>query len=174
MFRKILVPLDGSPFAERALPLAQSLAEANDADLELVRIVPATGPAREELGLVSYMDEHRIKTAEAYLARPLLVLSEGRAVLAEVKLAPDAATGIINRAVEIGADLILMTSHGESWPDVNRIGGTASRLIREAPCPLLVVGPQASEDTGAAEDRAAVWRQGLAEKQDTGGQIARP
>lgn len=145
MFRKILVPLDGSPFAERAIALAEAFAQAQDADVGLVRVVPDMGPGEREPGLVSYLDEHRIKTAREYLDRAASRLRLGRPVPVEARLAEDAVTGVLDRAREMQADLILMTSHGESWPDVNHIGGTAARLIREAPCPILVVGLQAGE-----------------------------
>jgi len=160
MFKRILVPLDGSPFAERAIALAQEFVEAGDAEVSFVRIVPVMGPGEREPGLVSYLDDHRIRSAQEYVSRAASKLRAGRPLAAEARLAADAVEGILDCAAEVKADLILMTSHGESWPDVNRVGGTASRLIREAPLPVLVVGPRtggtAAGESGAKSDLSGV------------------
>jgi len=160
MFRRILVPLDGSPFAERVIPVAQSFVDAGEAEISFVRVVPLMGPGEREPGLVSHLDEHRIRTAQDYITRAASRLRSGQAPPADARLASDAVDGILARAAEVNADLILMTSHGESWPDINRIGGTASRLIREALVPLLVVGPLAgqTESSGTGNDASGSKR----------------
>lgn len=141
MFKRILVPLDGSEFAERALATAEALAASCGADLALVRVVELVAPGDREPGVVSYLDEHRIAVAQDYIAQKATAMRLGRPVTAEAYLAADIAAGIIARAADIGADVIVMTSHGESWPAGTVLGSVAARLTRESPCPLLVVGP---------------------------------
>lgn len=151
MFNQILVPLDGSPFAERALPAAEALAASSGAALALVRAVELLAPGEREPGVVSYLDEHRIAAAQDYITAKATAMRLGRPVSAEAYLAADVAAGILARAGDIGADVIVMTSHGESWPTDRAFGSVATRLIREAACPVLVIGPQvaAIEPTAA-------------------------
>jgi nucleotide-binding universal stress UspA family protein len=146
MFRTIIVPLDGSPFAERALPVAEAMASASGADLALIRVVEVLAPGDREPGVMSYLDGHRTVVAQEYIDRMTTVTRLGRPVTGEACLASDIATGIIARVRDAGADLIVMTSHGESWPIGTALGSVAARLTREAPCPLLVVGPNAAAE----------------------------
>lgn len=141
MFQRILVPLDGSAFSERALPVAEALAASCGADVLLVRVVEVLAPGDREPGVVSYLDEHRIAQAQDYLRDAAARLRLGRAVSAEAYLAPDAAAGILARALDAGVDVIVMTSHGASWPAATVLGGVAAKLTRESTCPLLVLGP---------------------------------
>lgn len=143
MFKKILVPLDGSAFAERAIAVAEALAVSTGARVALVRAVEVIAPGEREPGLISYLDEHRVTDAQAYLTRAAQQLHLGEYVSAEAYLAPDAATGILARALDLGCDLIVMTSHGESWPAAGTLGSVAARLTRESACPILLIGPHA-------------------------------
>jgi nucleotide-binding universal stress UspA family protein len=152
MFTRIVIPLDGSPFAERALPVAAEFANTYDAEIFLVRVAPITGRGEKEPGVVSYLDEHRIRIAQQYLTGAAATLRLGQPVSAEAYLAPDVVTGILERVLDIGADTVLLTTHGESWPVGDRLGSTASRLIREAPCPVVVVGPRFQAEAGQREE----------------------
>jgi nucleotide-binding universal stress UspA family protein len=154
MYRKILVPLDGSPFAESALPVAGALAGATGADVALIRVVDVVAPGDREPGVISYLDEHRVAAAQDYIARATAQLALGRPVSAEAYLAADVPAGILARARDFGADLIVMTSHARSWPEETPLGSTAVELLREAECPVLIVGPRVLEkqaDLAAAE-----------------------
>jgi nucleotide-binding universal stress UspA family protein len=150
MFTKILVPLDGSAFAERAVPYAEALAAATGADLALVRVVEVLAPGDREPGVISYLDEGRIATAQDYVGRIAASRTLGKPVSAEAYLASDIGAGIIARAGDIGADVIVMTSHGASWPVGTVLGSVAARLTREATIPVLVIGPQVPASTPAA------------------------
>ncbi|MGD9890152.1 MAG: universal stress protein [Dehalococcoidia bacterium] len=157
MLRMIVVPLDGSPFAERALPVAEALAAATGADLALIRVVEVLAPGDREPGVLSYLDGHRTTVAQDYIDRMTMITRLGRPVTGEAYLASDVATGIIARVRDVSADLIVMTLHGESWPIGTALGSVAARLTREVPCPLLVVGPNvATERMPADRTDAAV------------------
>lgn len=139
--RRILVPLDGSPEAEEALPLAIDLAHGLHAEIELVRVVtPATGHYAEELpgGYERELDRPRQTVARKYL---------------------DAARGAYNDKVisthtEIGfpipaiadfvershIDLVVMTSHSRCAARAWTLGGVADSLI-DGPVPVLIVRP---------------------------------
>jgi len=157
MFAKILVPLDGSPFAEQALPVAGRLAATCGADVALVRVVELMAPGEREPGVVSYLDEHRIVAAQKYVEQAAAKVCLGRPVSAEAYLAHDIVTGIVARALDAGADLIVLTTHGQSWPAAGALGSVAAGLLRAVPCAVLVVGPRAARAAGqaptAAQDR---------------------
>ncbi|MFN8557829.1 MAG: universal stress protein [Dehalococcoidia bacterium] len=142
MFARLVVPLDGSTFAERALPVAAALADAEGAELAVVRVVGLLAPGEHEPGVVSYLDEHRIAIAQDYVREAAATVRLGRPVSAEAYLAADVAAGILARAADLQADLIVMTSHGESWPVAGALGSVASHVVREANVPVLVIGPR--------------------------------
>jgi nucleotide-binding universal stress UspA family protein len=147
MFTSIVVPLDGSEFAERALPVAAGLAQASGADIALVRVVEVLAPGEHEPGVISYLDEHRVIAAQDYINRAAAQLALGGPASTEAYLAANVPAGILARARDVGADLIVMTSHGRSWPEETSLGSTALTLLREAACPVLIIGPRA----GAAQ-----------------------
>jgi nucleotide-binding universal stress UspA family protein len=142
MFKKILIPLDGSALSARAVPMAYALAGP---DTELV-LVQAIDPVRIAEGISAYgagatwLDErrqpHRKAADELALVRASLpadlsvdsYVTEG-----------DAAGTIVDTARETKADLIVMSSHG--YTGVRRwvMGSVAEKVLRAAPCPVLVV-----------------------------------
>lgn len=146
MVKHILVPLDGSAFSERAVPAAQALAAATGAAVSLIRVVEVMAPGEREPGIVSYLDEHRVAVAQDYISRAAQGVNS-HTVTAEAYLAADVATGIIARAVDTGADLIVMTTHGVSWPATSRLGSVAAALVTDAPCPVMMIGPGVSVGT---------------------------
>jgi nucleotide-binding universal stress UspA family protein len=158
MFRTVLVPLDGSAFAERALPVARALADFSGGSVALVRVVDVVAPGEHEPGVVSYLDEHRIAVAQEYIEQMATAIGTTRPVSAEAYLAADVPAGILMRALDIGADVLVMTSHGASWPTESILGGVAAHLVREAVCPVLIVGPcgaqaQAAIPAGMTQER---------------------
>lgn len=148
MYRNILVPVDGSPFGETALPLALSLARRAGAILHLVHVMPPIGTIYSEAPL--YIDsslerelfEHQRERNQAYLDR----LARKLGALAPVVVKPALLAGDIpllvrNHAAEIGADVVVMTTHargplGRFW-----LGSVADDLVRKLPMPLLLVRP---------------------------------
>ncbi len=146
MLKKILVPLDGSELAERALPYATALGEKFEAELILLMVLqpyllpPATG----HYGDVVYIDyprmEERRKEAEAYLARIRDRLAEQK-ITARVEVMENIAVadGIVDVAVEEGVDVIVKTTHGRSGFSRWVYGSVATKVLQEAPCPVFLV-----------------------------------
>lgn len=142
MFTHVLVPLDGSEFSERAIPVAQQLVAKTGGRLALVRVVEVVAPGEHEPGVISYLDEHRVAAAQEYMAKVALAVG-GADLTADTYLSHDAATGILARALDSGADAIVLTTHGTSWPAAGHLGSVAAHLIAESPIPVIVVGPTA-------------------------------
>ncbi|MFN8497898.1 MAG: universal stress protein [Anaerolineae bacterium] len=136
MFRTVLVPLDGSPLSERALPLAATLARTANARLVLVRAawVPHI------LDLESVQAEVKcVKEAEDYLAgiaAPLI--HSGLTVETGVPFAA-AGEGILMEAKLRQADIIIMSTHGRSGLSRLVYGSVAEAVLTDSPAPVLLI-----------------------------------
>jgi len=152
----ILVPLDGSPLAETALPLAASLARAYGKPLLLLRVVeildfnlyPEYHVVSEEL-----MVEGALREARDYLEQQRHALvAQGLAVNAVVRRG-SSATVIADTAAEWHADLIVMTAHARNTL-ARFFLGSVTRGVLHLPGPALLIQPdkqvKAAETLGAA------------------------
>ncbi len=145
MYRKILVPLDGSSFAETALAHARALAQCTGAEIYLVRVAvqPIYEYAAPEPVLYQALREDTEAEAAKYLERVAADLTaEGFKVTAESCTGPVAET-ILDYAQEIRADLIVMSTHGRSGLARWFIGSVADKVVRAAILPVLLARPPA-------------------------------
>ena len=144
MFKRIVVPLDGSGRAERALPVAARLARASGGTLFLVRVVstaPASLPsAAGRPLLVQTVGETDRVQAESYLegwaGSDLL---SGLSVQTSVPIGL-VSPSILSVATDKHADIIVMCSHGTTG--VKRwwlLGSDAAKVARFAQMPVLVL-----------------------------------
>lgn len=125
MYRRILVPLDGSGVAERALPYAALLGRALNLPLLLLRVAQAVGPEQEE--------------ARDYLkAKAEELRGQGLAVEAQVE-SNGVAEGIILTAQRVPDTLVTMATHGHSGLTRWFLGSVTDRVLRACACPLMVV-----------------------------------
>lgn len=139
MFAKILVPLDGSPLAEKALPFAVYLAEHTGGSLVLVRAVDTWATTVHD----SIEKElERTPQAEAELAAVAARLaSAGLAIEQEVH--PGEAAAIIEHAAaSTDVGLIVMSTHGRGGIARWAYGSVAERVLRSSSRPVLVVPAQ--------------------------------
>jgi nucleotide-binding universal stress UspA family protein len=139
MFTKILVPLDGSPLGERALPIALLIAQAMNARLALVRAVWTRGMVpRLDTGSTYQV---AMQEAEAYLEMVARRIGPGVQVEAAVTHAPS-SQGVLRMADEMGADLIVMTTHGRSGVSRWVYGSVAEAILARSHIPVLLVRTQ--------------------------------
>jgi nucleotide-binding universal stress UspA family protein len=149
MLTNILVLLDGSELAERALPYAAELARLYGARLTLAR-VPETmvvPVASAGIWITRETEPHEARThAEEYLAevagRPLL---EGLTVASTLPHHP-VVHGLLEAMAATGPDLVVLTTHGRTGVTRLLLGSVASKIIQHAPVPALVV-PAHAEPT---------------------------
>jgi nucleotide-binding universal stress UspA family protein len=143
MENRILVPLDGSSLAERALSCAVMLARALPAELVLLRAVwiPADvlarlGKAAMELDVVA---ARLVAEAEEYL-EPLVeqLAAAGLDVRPVVERGPEAET-IVEYAQQADISHIVMATHGYSGIKRWTHGSIAERVLQTATVPLLLV-----------------------------------
>lgn len=131
MFRKTLIPLDGSELSEQVL----------DAVTRLI--------ARQDVGVTSLLrvveSEDEKAAAEEYLASLRKRLSE-RSIPASVNVAVgDPAEEILTYVKHEGHDLIAMATHGRSGVTRWVRGSVAERILRSTAVPLLLVTPRTEE-----------------------------
>lgn len=144
MYRMILVPLDGSPFSERALPLATKLAQAMDAQVILMRAASAvTFPGAD----ATEAQCQAVDEAEAYLWTLATGLSEGGLRVETAVPYGDAAESIV---MEIGlhrADLVVMCTQGRSGLGRWIFGSVAEQVLARSPVPVLLVRASGAHPT---------------------------
>jgi nucleotide-binding universal stress UspA family protein len=130
-FRTIVVPLDGTPGAERVLPYAELLARASAGEIVLLRVTPRPAAPLTPIGqpvpgggidLSAAVDDERLKaSADLETVRRRLVSRDFRVTTVVVTGSPDQE--IVRRARALDADLIAMTTHAR--------GGLQTCRVRE-------------------------------------------
>ena len=144
MYRSILVPLDGSPFAEQAVAVALTIAETSQAKVTLVRAWdPANYRYTSEL-TPPFLDPaaHDKLLAIEYLDDLVSQLRPTTTVTIDVTVAAGPAVDAIKECVtRIGADLVVMTTHGLTGLSRAWIGSVADALVRAVPVPVLLCRP---------------------------------
>ena len=138
----ILVPLDGSPLAEQALPIAQAIAERARGQLKLVlvhepHIFMEPGPAYTKVELAMQKADREYLNSVTARVRERLGKSVSSAVIQGLPIAQTLATYI----GELDADLVVMTTHGRGGIRRAWLGSVTDQLIRTAEVPILVVRP---------------------------------
>jgi nucleotide-binding universal stress UspA family protein len=143
--RRILVPLDGSFFAEQALSYAQMVGE-QDTELILLEVVP---PAEELRGLFGKLlvTAHEVKRVyddgiEKGLAHARQVWLGNRGNVRLEVATGDPAEEILRTAVQHQVDLIVMASHGRSALGRWAIGSVADRVARTSLVPVMLIRPR--------------------------------
>ncbi|MEK7214635.1 MAG: universal stress protein [Chloroflexota bacterium] len=143
MYRRIVVPLDGSKIAEGVLPHAIGLAKAHQAELALVRAVDPRSAVPNGYvlpeGPAQALQRTMERDAQAYLTAVAAGLSEqGIPVVTAVVTGPP-AEGVVAWATSHEADLIALMSHGLGRSARWVFGSVADRLLQSSPIPILVV-----------------------------------
>jgi nucleotide-binding universal stress UspA family protein len=146
MFRTILVPLDGSPFAEHALPWALSLARRARAALDLVQVhvsFALKDPIPRGVPYHPTLEADGVQQEQLYLDATAKWLAAVRPVPISTAVVPgQTADGILGRIRARRADLVVMATHGRGPFGRFILGGVADELVRRANVPLLLVRPR--------------------------------
>ncbi len=133
MFKKLLVPLDGTSQSAVALPPARALAQATGAEIVLLRVIPHARPGGENSPRA---------TAEENLASIAEELAKSALRVHTIVHPGTAQAEQIVRAIgSEHADLIVMATHGRAGLQRAILGSVAQQVLAESPVPLLLVRP---------------------------------
>jgi nucleotide-binding universal stress UspA family protein len=142
--QRILLPLDGSELSEVAIPLAETVARAQHAEVTAVRVVPPpTQFLAQNEGYMppdAYDDLLRSlqEEAEAYLAQIAERLqADGISVRTEWRDGLPSST-LLDCEGELRPDLVVMATHGRSGLARFALGSIADRMVREGSVPVLL------------------------------------
>lgn len=143
MYRKVLVPLDGSEVAECALPHMEAIASGcNVVEVVLLRVIgplPLAGDYVISGGdRVRLESEHR-SAAQSYLEQLMKRLGGGGASVHTDIVEGEAAESIVDYTSKHGVDLIIMATHGRSGIGRWALGSVADRVVRHSGVPVLIV-----------------------------------
>ncbi len=144
MFRSILVPLDGSAFAEQALPLAVDVARRAGAALNLVQVhvlYALNEPAAAWLAFDPAEDAAFKEQERAYLDAVGRRIADPRTPVATSLALGLEADGILEQIQARRADLIVMTTHGRGPVSRFFLGSVADEVVRRSPVPVLLLRP---------------------------------
>lgn len=138
MLKNILIPLDGSELAEKALAYGKFLAKNCQANLTLLQVVPPLIPAAGEQGRVDLVQQEQ--AAQAYLGQlQEQCRAEGVSSQVEVLAGGPVAEMIIEWAGDHQIDLIVMSSHGYSGNERWVYGSVANKVLQGGACPIFLV-----------------------------------
>ena len=143
MISKILVPLDGSQLAEKALIYAKTLAQKFEAELLLARILPPVVSGFKN-GLANYYSsefyQQLEREAKIYLNRVREDLANTTLpVYTELLEGSPTAEMILELATDRKVDLIVMTTHGNSGNTRWVYGSVANKVLQGASCSVFLV-----------------------------------
>lgn len=143
----ILVPIDFSDNSKKALRYALPLATTFNATISVIYVVePAVFPSDFGFGQMSFPDVEKemYDKAESELRQIVADLNS------DVKISSVIKSGIpfvevTTYASDENVDLIVLATHGRTGVEHILFGSTAEKIIRKAPCPVLIVRAEEHE-----------------------------
>lgn len=129
MFKKLLIPLDGTAQSAVSLPVARAMARATGATLTLLGVVPAAEDDRTQTEAKQNLD----RIAEELIASGLTVET--------IVSTGDPAHQIVQQVSAQEADLIVMRTHGRAGLARAVLGSVAERVLATSPVPMLLLRP---------------------------------
>jgi len=139
MFTHLLVPLDGSPLAESVLPTTAALADKLHSEVTLLHVIERGAPAAihgaRHLTASADADTYLLDAAhqmpgDLHVARHVHTVEEN-----------DVAESIVQHVGELGADLVVLVTHGRGKLRHKLFGGIAQRVAGRGGVPILLVPP---------------------------------
>jgi nucleotide-binding universal stress UspA family protein len=151
---KLVVPLDGSKVAEQGLGHAVKLVRQSGGYLVLIRVVPA-----DDMAITTHGDESEhdhwaaTRAAERYLATVAQRLGSDVHVCTRV-VHGCAASEIVATANSVGADAIVMATHGQTGLAHLLYGSVAEAVVATSRVPVILVPARLDAATPASVERA--------------------
>ena len=145
MYKKILVPLDGSPISDRGLTEAIGIARMSGAQIRIIHVIDAYVQEGDS-DLVGVLSGHLITKFEA-AGRAILDQARARAaadgVAAETVMVEIRSGRVADKVIEEAnawkADLLVIGTHGRRGVQRALLGSDAEQIARLAPAPVMLV-----------------------------------
>jgi nucleotide-binding universal stress UspA family protein len=144
MFKSILLPTDGSPQSEKAIPLAIQFARLNQAKIIGICVIqPLPFPSMGDSGAVIDAGnfEHQMEgTARRNVER--IAIAEREASIpfeGLVTLSPSPFEEIVEAANKFGCDIIMMASHGHTGLKSLLLGSQTQKVLAHTTLPVMVL-----------------------------------
>ncbi len=154
--KRILVPTDFSEPAQEALKTAIEIAEHFSAQLLLVHVVPPVPVPYQPLvspapafDITAYLEELTKISKETLQKHADKQVPQGIERTLSVS-AGDPSSEILNLSQELEPDLIVIATHGRGGWQRFLFGSVAEKVVRQAPCPVLVVHAPKGEEKETA------------------------
>ena len=148
-YKRIFVPLDGSPLAESAIPKAVAIAKAHDAEVVICHIMPdpgitVIGPSdKTAAALHKQIWQLNSRTGKDYLERIGSRIKDSKVPVTTVFVdSGDVRRSLLETARKHSADLIVIASHGQSAQSDVPSGHVASFVLDHSTIPVLMVRKQ--------------------------------
>ena len=143
MYKKILVPLDGSELAEAVLPHARALAKSEGAEIILLRVpvLPNTAFLARDPALASIILKDMEEETEDYMKAEVSKRKEEGAKVKGITREGPVTDTILEVAKEMHADVIAMSTHGYSGVQRWLMGSVADRVVHYSPIPVMLIHP---------------------------------
>jgi len=152
MYKKILVPLDGSKVSEGSLSHVKAIALGCEVpEVILLTVVePVLNPeaaidARAGRDLIAEVEKENRDKLQTYINGVAEKLKNEGITARTVLLSGKPADEILAYAEKNGADLIIMSTHGRSGVSRWLLGSVAERIVRHSPIPVLMVSAAGSK-----------------------------
>ncbi len=145
-YSKIMVPLDGSGWSQRAVPHAVNIARANNAELILLHVFrPPTSEYTDQLSLAG--QDNQVQQLREQMKQYLVGLrSELRSEHLHVRTHMMEGAGVAHLVCDYvdseGIDLIVMSTHGRSGLSRFLFGSVANKIMQCVKIPVLLIHPE--------------------------------
>jgi len=144
-YKKIIVPIDGSGWSERAIPHAVDIAQNNGAELILLHVFKP--PASDYVGEIALAgQEDSLMAIREEMKQKLMALrGQIRSEKVNVRVQFIEGTGVASIICDYindeGADLVVMSSHGRTGVTRWLFGSVAHKVMQEVSVPVMIVRP---------------------------------
>jgi nucleotide-binding universal stress UspA family protein len=141
MYKKILVPLDGSALSEAALPHAEEIAKKEGAEIIILRVPDHIEPKFPTQAYIEslHAQKEADEQAEVYIKEKVEVLTRDHIKVEGITRDGPVMETILAVAEETHADLITMSTHG--WKGLQHLlkGSIAEKIVQNSRVPVMVI-----------------------------------
>lgn len=143
MYKKILVPLDGSELAEAVLPHAKALAKAENAEIVILRVpnIPTAEYFALDPVVASSIRENIREEALTYVNEKVDALKKDHIKATGLTKEGSVPDTILEVAEETQADMIAMSTHGRTGVKRWLMGSVADKIVHHTHIPVMLIHP---------------------------------